>query len=145
MTAELPQSGLAGEPQAGGAADACPWHRRIYKPAKVHFRSPPGCPAVAGPGEAQRPGVPDVAWVGDISYIPTGQGWLYLATVIDLGSRRLLGYRDGRHMLPAGFVCDALAMAAGVRGGRTAGIISIPTAERNTSRATTGQPSRSAA
>jgi transposase InsO family protein len=28
----------------------------------------------------------------DISYIPTDQGWLYLATVIDLGSRRLLGY-----------------------------------------------------
>jgi len=34
----------------------------------------------------------DVTWVGDISYIPTAEGWLYLATVIDLASRRLLGW-----------------------------------------------------
>jgi transposase InsO family protein len=39
----------------------------------------------------------DVLWVGDITYIPTGEGWLYLATTIDLGSRRLLGWSMGRH------------------------------------------------
>jgi hypothetical protein len=38
------------------------------------------------------PGAPDVTWVGDITYVPTNQCWLFLATVIDLGSRRLLGY-----------------------------------------------------
>jgi transposase InsO family protein len=35
---------------------------------------------------------PDLAWCGDITYVRTGEGWLYLATVLDLGSRRLLGY-----------------------------------------------------
>ena len=34
----------------------------------------------------------DIAWCGDISYIRTWEGWLYLATVIDLGSRRVIGY-----------------------------------------------------
>ena len=43
-------------------------------------------------------GRPDVAWVSDITYIPTGEGWLYLATVLDLGSRRLLGYSMATHM-----------------------------------------------
>ena len=33
----------------------------------------------------------DVVWVGDATYIPTDEGWLYLATVIDACSRRLLG------------------------------------------------------
>lgn len=35
---------------------------------------------------------PDQAWVGDISYIPTAQGWLYLAVLIDLYSRRVVGW-----------------------------------------------------
>lgn len=34
---------------------------------------------------------PDRAWVTDITYVPTGEGWLYLAVVIDLFSRRVLG------------------------------------------------------
>jgi len=68
------------------------------------------------------PGRPDVAWVSDITYIPTGEGWLYLATVLDLGSRRLLGYSMATHMRTE-LVSDALKMAAGVRGGVTGGII----------------------
>jgi transposase InsO family protein len=67
-------------------------------------------------------GRPDVAWVSDITYIPTGEGWLYLATVLDLGSRRLLGYSMATHMRTS-LIADALEMAAGVRGGVTAGII----------------------
>ena len=63
-----------------------------------------------------------MAWVSDITYIPTGQGWLYLATVLDLGSRRLLGYSMATHMRTS-LIRDALDMAAGVRGGATAGII----------------------
>ena len=35
---------------------------------------------------------PVPAWVGDITYIPTREGWLYLATVIDLQTRQILGY-----------------------------------------------------
>lgn len=36
------------------------------------------------------PDHPDVAWCGDITYIPTDEGWLYLASTIDLASRHLL-------------------------------------------------------
>jgi transposase InsO family protein len=36
-----------------------------------------------------------VAWCGDVTYIPTDEGWLYLASVIDLASRHLLGYSMG--------------------------------------------------
>ena len=68
------------------------------------------------------PGCPDVAWVSDITYVPTSQGWLYLATVIDLGSRRLLGYSMAPHMRTE-LVTDALDMAVNVRGDRTKGII----------------------
>lgn len=35
---------------------------------------------------------PDVAWVGDVTYLPTGEGWLYLAVLLDLFSRRVVGY-----------------------------------------------------
>ena len=35
---------------------------------------------------------PDEKYVGDITYIPTGEGWLYLATVIDLYSRKIVGW-----------------------------------------------------
>ena len=39
-----------------------------------------------------RVGAPNRAWCGDITYIPTDEGWLYLASVLDLGSRRLVGW-----------------------------------------------------
>jgi transposase InsO family protein len=35
---------------------------------------------------------PDKYWVGDITYIPTKEGWLYLATVINLYSRQIIGW-----------------------------------------------------
>lgn len=35
---------------------------------------------------------PNQAWVGDITYIPTGQGWLYLAIIKDLCTRKIVGY-----------------------------------------------------
>ena len=62
------------------------------------------------------PGKPDVAWVQDITYIATGEGWLYLASVLDLGSRRLLGYSMNDHMRTE-LVLDALGMAVAARGG----------------------------
>ena len=38
-----------------------------------------------------------MAWCGDVTYIPTDEGWLYLASVIDLASRHLLGYSMSSH------------------------------------------------
>jgi putative transposase len=65
---------------------------------------------------------PDVAWCGDMTKIVTGEGKLYLATVIDLYSRRILGYAMGAHH-DAGLVVAALNMAAVTRGGHVAGVI----------------------
>ncbi len=53
---------------------------------------------------------PDVAYVGDITYIPTREGWLYLAVVIDLFSRTVVGWSMGSRM-KAELVNDALMMA----------------------------------
>lgn len=47
---------------------------------------------------------------GDITYIPTNEGWLYLATVIDLYSRRVIGWAMSYRMTAA-LVCNALTMA----------------------------------
>ncbi|NAE18318.1 IS3 family transposase [Enterococcus hirae] len=48
--------------------------------------------------------------VGDITYLRTGEGWLYLATVIDLATRMVIGWQLGTHMRTS-LVTDALAMA----------------------------------
>jgi len=63
---------------------------------------------------------PNTRWVGDMTEIPTGPGGrgakLYLATVIDLFSRRLLGAATGLHP-DAQLACDAIRMAVAARGG----------------------------
>lgn len=65
---------------------------------------------------------PDLVWCGDMTEIDAGEGKLYLATVIDLFSRRLLGYAMGaRH--DADLVVAALHMAAATRGGDVRGVI----------------------
>jgi len=53
---------------------------------------------------------PDQAWAADITYIPTGEGWLYLAAVIDLCSRKVVGWAADDH-LRAELPCAALRMA----------------------------------
>jgi putative transposase len=53
---------------------------------------------------------PDQAWVADVTYIHTKQGWLYLAVVLDLATRRIVGWSMSKRM-KAGLVCDALTMA----------------------------------
>ena len=63
-----------------------------------------------GPGTVEL----DRVYVGDITYIWTWEGWAYLATVIDLGSRRVVGWAIADHMR-AELVCDALTMAIGDR------------------------------
>lgn len=57
---------------------------------------------------------PNTVWAGDITYIPTAQGWLYLAVVIDLFSRRVVGWSMATHMR-AELVIDALEMAVAAR------------------------------
>jgi transposase InsO family protein len=53
---------------------------------------------------------PNRKWAGDITYIPTEEGWLYLAGVIDLHSRRIVGWSMADH-LQTDLVADALTMA----------------------------------
>lgn len=55
-------------------------------------------------------GAPDRVWVGDITYLWTHQGWLYLATVIDLYSRKVIGWSMG-HLNTADLAVSALKMA----------------------------------
>jgi transposase InsO family protein len=50
------------------------------------------------------------AWVGDITYVETGEGWLYLACVMDLASRRIVGWSMSDRM-QADLVCQALKSA----------------------------------
>ena len=59
----------------------------------------------------------DALWVGDATYIPTDEGWLYLATVIDACSRRLLGWSMTDH-LRTDLCLDALHAAVATRGGK---------------------------
>jgi putative transposase len=59
---------------------------------------------------------PNSSWVGDMTEIPTAAGKLYLATVLDLYSRRLLGAATGPHP-DAELACSAIEMAVAVRGG----------------------------
>lgn len=49
-------------------------------------------------------------WAGDITYIPTLEGWLYLAVVLDIGTRSVVGWAM-RHTLERRLACDALEMA----------------------------------
>ena len=57
---------------------------------------------------------PDQIWLTDITYIPTAEGWLYLAVVLDLYSRRIVGWAMG-DSLHRQLVIDALQMAITVR------------------------------
>jgi putative transposase len=54
--------------------------------------------------------LPDRKWAADITYVPTAEGWLYLAGVIDLCSRKVVGWSMADHMR-TDLVGDALAMA----------------------------------
>jgi transposase InsO family protein len=53
-------------------------------------------------------------WCGDITYIPTWEGWLYLATVIEIASRRVVGFALAEH-LRTELVADALTNAVAAR------------------------------
>jgi putative transposase len=65
-------------------------------------------------GAQPLPATPDRAWAGDITFIPTSAGWLYLAVVIDLCSRRIVGWSLADHMR-SDLVLDALRQALATR------------------------------
>jgi putative transposase len=106
-------------------------HKRVERLMRTHgivghrprrrrsLTKPDACTAPAPDllGRLFDPDRPDVAWCGDITWIPTEEGWLYLASVIDLASRHLVGWSMGqRH--DAALVCDALEAAVATRGCR---------------------------
>ncbi|MEZ5159215.1 MAG: DDE-type integrase/transposase/recombinase [Candidatus Nanopelagicales bacterium] len=92
----------------------------VHKPATVRTTVPAGAehPRGARPAQARLLGRgAGCRWVGDITYILTEEGWLYLSSVLDLGSRRFVGYAMAEHMR-TDLITDALTMAVGLRGGQ---------------------------
>lgn len=61
-------------------------------------------------------------WCGDITYIAVGPTWLYLATVIDICSRKVVGWSIADHMRTS-LVTDAIEMAVAARGGGVHGVV----------------------
>jgi len=83
-------------------------HPRAWKRTTVPGDRPVPAPDLLGRNfTAERP---DTRWCGDITYIKTWQGWAYLATVIDLHSRAVVGWAIADHMR-TDLVTDALHMA----------------------------------
>jgi transposase InsO family protein len=86
-----------------------PIQPRPYRVTTIRGEHEPDVPdLVARDFTAERPGV---KLVGDITYIPTWQGWLYLVTVIDCFNKEVIGYAMAGHMRTE-LVTDALKMAA---------------------------------
>jgi putative transposase len=89
-----------------------------YRPRRRRSLTRPDIAAAPVPdllGRLFDPERPDVAWCGDVTYVPTDEGWLYVASVLDLASRHLLGYSMGAHH-DAGLVVGALDAAVATRG-----------------------------
>src|SRR4051794_21775976 len=81
---------------------------RAYKPPPLPGTAPQRAPdLIDGDFTADAPGQ---RLVGDITYLRTGEGWLYLATVIDLATRMVVGWQTAAHMRTT-LVTDALQMA----------------------------------
>lgn len=90
--------------------------KRTTRPGKGRWRAPDEVRRKFAAGGINR------RWYGDGTEIPTGEGKLYLDSVLDMGSRRILGHALGEHH-DAELACGALVMAAAVRGGNVAGVI----------------------
>ena len=83
-------------------------HRRRRR--GLTFRDPHAAPAPDLVERSFTADRPDQLWVADITYIPTWSGWLYLAVVLDVWSRRVVGWAMADH-LRTELVVDALDMA----------------------------------
>ena len=82
------------------------------KPRKFTPRTSDGRADAPSPNRiaGRTPLSPNEIWVGDITYVPTEMGWHYMAVVMDLCSRRIVGWSLADHMR-ADLVCDAMKMA----------------------------------
>ena len=66
---------------------------------------------------------PNEKWCGDFKQVPTAEGPVHLAAVVDLYSRRLVGFALSDHHPTAALAVDAICMATAIRGGDVAGVI----------------------
>jgi putative transposase len=125
-------AGTYGSPRVHAELGRCGWRvnrKRVerlmrahgivgHRPRRRRSLTKPDSTAAPAPdllGRLFDPDQVDVAWCGDVTYIPTDEGWLYLASVIDLASRHLVGWSMGLHH-DAQLVCDALNAAVATRG-----------------------------
>ncbi|TBP46521.1 IS3 family transposase [Klebsiella quasipneumoniae] len=98
--------------------------KRVGIKAQVGYRSPrarKGEASIVSPNKLQRqfnPDAPDERWVTDITYIRTHEGWLYLAVVVDLFSRKIIGWSMQSRMTKD-IVLNALLMAVWRRNPQT--------------------------
>ncbi|EIW8473874.1 IS3 family transposase [Klebsiella pneumoniae] len=90
--------------------------KRVGIKAQIGYRSPrarKGEASIVSPNRLQRqfnPDSPDERWVTDITYIRSHEGWLYLAVVVDLFSRKIIGWSMQSRMT-TDIVLNALLMA----------------------------------
>jgi transposase InsO family protein len=84
-------------------------HHKAYKCTTNSRHSNPISPNLLG--RKYRAKMLNEAWVSDITYIPTGQGWSYLAIVKDLFTKKVVGWAFSSR-IDTGLVLDALRMAA---------------------------------
>ena len=78
---------------------------------------------------------PNQVWLADISYITTGEGWLYLAVILDLFTRKVVGWVMRDHMRAELTIAALTMRSSGAARGRVSSI--IPTAAASTLPATT--------
>jgi transposase InsO family protein len=110
-------------------------HKRTEQLTRIHDivgHTPKKRRITTIPGEGHRipdrvqhdftPEALDVTWCGDISYIHTWEGFLYLGFVEDLASWRILGVSMANQMR-AELVADTLTEAVGTRGGKVTGVV----------------------
>jgi putative transposase len=87
-------------------------HPKAWKRTTIHGERPVPAPdLISRDFSAEQP---NQKWCGDITYVRTWQGWAYVATVIDLYSRAIIGYAVADHMRTS-LVTDALDMAVTAR------------------------------
>ena len=83
-------------------------HPRAWKKTTIAGQRPVDAPDLIGQDFTAE--APNTSWCGDITYIRTVQGWVYTATVLDLHSRKVVGYAVADH-LRTSLIIEALAAA----------------------------------
>jgi putative transposase len=102
--------------ELGLAARRTRRRKATTRPGKGRWRAPDRVRRSFAAGGINR------RWYGDGTEIATGEGKLYLDSVLDIWSRRILGHGLGVHH-DAELGCGALAMAAAIRGTRARGVV----------------------